>query len=66
MHLKGRLHLIIDPLIHRAQGREMPFGPKGVVRRCVGDRHMENDSWKVACAGVHHVKYHLGIFLSPH
>lgn len=39
----------------------MPFGWKGEVRRCVVDKYMENDSWKVACVGVHHVKYHLGI-----
>lgn len=48
------------------RGSDVHFGRKGGVRRCVADRHTENDGWKVACAGVHHVKYHLGIFPGPH
>lgn len=63
MYPKGRSHLAT--LSTELRGEILPFGLKGEVRR-VRDRHMENDGWKLACAGVYYVEYQLGIFLSPY
>lgn len=52
MHPKGRLHLVMDPLIHRAKGRDVPFGRKGEVRRWLGDGHMEKDGCNVLVSTV--------------
>lgn len=61
MYPKGRSHLVT--LSTELRGEILPFGLKGEVR-CVRDRHMENDGWKLACAGVHYVSTNRESFLA--
>lgn len=64
MHLKGRLHLGMDPPSHRAKGTGA-FWAEGRGRGMCWGQTQEKNGWKVASPGAHYARYHLGFFLSP-